>query len=382
MLNANCVLAQDQSQEPILEMQTPEMEEPPLAPAAPVKSFRDQPPALLLSPQDEARLSQLEIKAFGSSYGDNDHAIEDRFDHLEREILGASQLGDPAERLNRLEHRIIGGSGFGGGQPAQSDWVTPIQVMQPPMQMPDAAIAPQQDLMPALAPPRKRPVPAGSTPGPAPNPAAPNRLRIDAQTIANGLVYDTKSSDYLTSIMRLDNGNQSNALRAHFTQFPVVVRLPKETPDGWQKTLEATIARWNQYVPVKIALPSEPSDIDCLWVNKLPDRCLAVARLEINQGAQKVRLFLLRPSFYPKQVSEKQLSQVFAREIGHGLGLWGKSDNAQDLMFQSDKAQTPARGLISNRDINTLKRVLQSPAPQEGPAGLTLDKPMEWATTY
>ena len=51
-------------------------------------------------------------------------------------------------------------------------------------------------------------------------------------------------------------------------------------------------------------------------------------------------------------------------------------------MFQSDKAQAPARGVISNRDINTLKRVLQSPAPQEGPGGLTLDKPMEWATTY
>lgn len=374
VLDANAAKAQDLSQEPVLEMQTPEMEEPPLAPAAPVKSFRDQPPALLLSPQDEARLSQLEIKAFGSSYGDNDHALEDRLDHLEREVLGASQIGDPGERLNRLEHRIIGGSGFGGGQPVQSDWMRPIQTMQQLKQVPDAAIAAQQDVMPAVAPPRRRPVPAGPTPGTA--------IKIDAQTIAGGLVYDTKSSDYLASIMRLDNGNQANVLRAHFTQFPVVVRLPKETPEGWQKTLEATIARWNQYVPVKMALPNEPSDIDCLWVNKLPDRCLAVARLEINQGVQKVRLFLLRPSFYPKQVSERQLAQVFAREIGHGLGLWGKSDSAQDLMFQSDKAQAPARGVISNRDINTLKRVLQSPAPQEGPGGLTLDKPMEWATTY
>ena len=74
--------------------------------------------------------------------------------------------------------------------------------------------------------------------------------------------------------------------------------------------------------------------------------------------------------------------------MGHVLGLLGKSDKLGDMMYQADSpapaTKTGSRpGFksvnISSRDINTLKRVYESPAL---PDGFSLNEPLEWATTY
>jgi hypothetical protein len=216
-------------------------------------------------------------------------------------------------------------------------------------------------------------------------PSVRGGLGLDAGVVASSLSYDSKAGDYLYLIRRFPALGGNQFYLARWRQFPLKIKLPQGSPESWQRALESVVARWDQYVPVKMALASENVDVEVLWVNKLPPRCLGVSRLNIVQGRQKVWIYLLRPSFYPPQIAERQLSTVFAREVGHSLGLWGASDRSQDLMYQvpaKDPTQLPKNASVSNRDINTLKRILEGPVVPEGPGSLTLERPLEWATTY
>ncbi len=521
----------------------------------------------MVSAADEQRVTRLEKQAFGNTYPE--HEVDDRLEHLEKEVLGGKHDGQLAERIARLEQKLLGGTAFGGafggtpvgqaaippsnmvsggygannnltpvnmsgnnyiptsgygaptyGAPAyppapSSGYPAPMAVApdgnnqpqysnnSPPAaagnaplpnqnwpnqnlqaqrpQIPANHLPPGQVAMPpawntqpnfsprayGLAP-APSPVP-GASPGTvsasgsasafrpgAPNganpaksatasgaakPAAASRsqptspagsanaannstnaplkiaqntgsnysppapvassLIIDSAVVANSLNYDGQAGDYLGAIRRLSTGPDGAPVFAHWRQFPVRVRLPLGSPESWQRNLEAVIARWDQYVPVKIALPSEPSNVDVLWVNQLPPKALGVCRLNIVNGQMQVWVYLLRPSFYAADVPERTLAGVFTREMGHALGLFGKSDKNTDLMYAAEngssnvsasasasspnaaagaKKKAPVKFAgIGVRDINTLKRVYEA-APS--PPGLSLSQPLEWATSY
>lgn len=535
----------------------------------------------MVSPADEQRVTRLEKQAFGNTYPE--HEVDDRLEHLEKEVLGGKHDGQLAERIARLEQKLLGGTAFGGafggtpvgqaaippsnmasggygannnltpvnmsgnnyipsssyggssyggssygapgyGAPAyppapSSGYPAPVAVApyannqtQYPSNAPYApagnaplgnqnlpsqnlqaqrpqipanhlppgqvAMPPAWNTQPNFSPrayglaPAPSPVP-GASPGSgsssrpgAPNganpgksatasgakPAAANRsqptspagnansvnnlansplkiaqntgsnysppapvassLIIDSSVVANSLNYDGQAGDYLGAIRRLSTSPDGAPVFAHWRQFPVRVRLPLGSPESWQRNLEAVIARWDQYVPVKIALPSEPSNVDVLWVNQLPPRALGVCRLNIVNGQMQVWVYLLRPSFYAADVPERTLASVFTREMGHALGLFGKSDKNTDLMYAAENGSSNLSVSSSNtsstgassagasstssgtgakkkapvkfagigvRDINTLKRVYEA-APS--PPGLSLSQPLEWATSY
>lgn len=533
----------------------------------------------MVSPADEQRVTRLEKQAFGNTYPE--HEVDDRLEHLEKEVLGGKHDGQLAERIARLEQKLLGGTAFGGafggtpvgqaaippsnianggyaannnltavnmsgnnyipsssyggssyggssyGAPAyppapSSGYPAPVAVAPyannqtqypnnapyapagnaplgnqnlpsqnlqaqrpqipanhlPPGQvaMPPAwntqpnfsprayGLAPAPSPLPGASPvfasgsglasgSASRPgTPNGANPGKSATasgvkPAAANRsqptspagnantannsansplkiaqntgsnysppapvassLIIDSSVVANSLNYDGQAGDYLGAIRRLSTSPNGAPVFAHWRQFPVRVRLPLGSPESWQRNLEAVIARWDQYVPVKIALPSEPSNVDVLWVNQLPPKALGVCRLNIVNGQMQVWVYLLRPSFYAADVPERTLASVFTREMGHALGLFGKSDKNTDLMYASENGSSNLSVSSSNasspsasssgsgsgakkkapvkfagigvRDINTLKRVYEA-APS--PPGLSLSQPLEWATSY
>ncbi len=521
----------------------------------------------MVSAADEQRVTRLEKQAFGNTYPE--HEVDDRLEHLEKEVLGGKHEGQLTDRIARLEQKLLGGTAFGG-----AFGVTPIgQAAIPPSNMANGGYAPNNNLTPvnmsgnnyiptssygtpgygaptygapAYAPvppsgypapmavppyannqtqysnnapyaaagnaplanqnlqaqrpqipashlppgqvamppawntqpnfsprayglaPAPSPVP-GASPGPgsasgsasrpgAPNGANPGKsaaasgaakpivanrsqatspagsaysansplkiaqntgsnysppapvassLIIDSSVVANSLNYDGQAGDYLGAIRRLSTSPNGAPVFARWRQFPVRVRLPLGSPESWQRNLEAVIARWDQYVPVKIALPTEPSNVDVLWVNQLPPKALGVCRLNIVNGQMQVWVYLLRPSFYAADVPERTLASVFTREMGHALGLFGKSDKNTDLMYAAEngssnlsvssanassasasstssgtgvKKKAPVKFAgIGVRDINTLKRVYEA-APS--PPGLSLSQPLEWATSY
>ena len=230
---------------------------------------------------------------------------------------------------------------------------------------------------------------ANSAPGPSPVPGgAPGAgirphpavtLTADATLVANSLIYDSRVGDYLSAIRRFPG--VQGVTYAHWREFPVKIKLPENTPESWQRGLESQVARWNSYIPVKMTLPSENADVEVIWVNQLPAKALGVTRLNIVAGQLKVWIYLLRPSFYPPAIAERTLAPVFTREIGHALGLFGQSERAGDLMSSSAVVGKKEFKLspVGARDINTLKRLYESPSV---PSTLSLDMPMEWATTY
>lgn len=454
-------------------------------PAAQAPSPINDAPMLDASPQDESRVAFLEQKAFGSVY--SEHEVSDRLDHLEKEVFGSAKTGSLADRLGKLEQKLLGGSSMfgantppannnsnsysnnnqnnqapnkvtivqpppqwqvpqnsGGSGQTQSDWEMPAgqsanqqpqqqqqqqrppqqqqyqqpqqQFQQPPQQQQSQQQRPpqqqqyqqqyqqppqqqyQQPQQQYQQPPQQQQQFQYPAPGQIPRqdqyqapsrPAQPQSaqgLSVDSSLVANSLPFDANAGDYLPLIRKF-NGPSGAPVYAYWTKFPFRLRLPAGSPDSWQRALETVIARWGQYVPVKMALPKEEVNAEIVWVNNLPKGLLAVTRYTIKDGQIRCWIYLLRPTYYPAEIPERYLSSIFTREMGHALGLLGKSDRPGDLMYQSEASIKTASGVkpglkisgISARDINTLKRIYQS-APL--PANMTLNEPLEWATNY
>ena len=425
----------------------------------------------LATAQDEERVNNLEQKAFGTNY--HEHEVPDRLDHLEKEVFGSPSKGSIAERLAKLEIKLLGGTGFSaapahanapvqtplaqaplaqtplaqtgpahtssapglqanaappGSFPAAfangssvnnngsngDGWLTqtpsggPVSfnqpggnLNQPPanynqqmspqqmanfnQQMPAFNQSPQQQQQ--MPPQQMQQIPPQQQQQMPPQQMQQQQhssgggLTADATLVANSLFFDPKAGEYLASIRRFPGS--SGQTYAHWKSFPVRLRLPKDSPESWQRALEAVVARWDQYVPVKLALPLEAAPVDVTWVNQLPPKTLAVTRLNINQGEMHVTVYMLRPTVYPAEVPERMLSNIFMHELGHALGLFGHSDRATDLMYPiqlaapvAGKPQTLHFAPVSTRDINTLKRIYES---QQLPPGITLGQPLEWS---
>jgi predicted Zn-dependent protease len=184
-----------------------------------------------------------------------------------------------------------------------------------------------------------------------------------------------KASDYLNQIQRFPFGTL-----AHWTSFPVRVHLPQGSPENWKAALDAAVKKWGQYIPVLTQQPAEPADIEVAWINHLQPRQLGITNLEIFNGHMRVTVYLLRPNYYPPDVHEKVLQSIAMHEIGHALGLFGHSPVQGDIMFAYDGSKGPLKtnyGGISQRDLNTLRKVYESPGLPNGYQG---GQPLGWSS--
>lgn len=242
--------------------------------------------------------------------------------------------------------------------------------------------------MPQANPPYGAPPAVKVTPPTAKMPQAmapvgtnPNITQTDYFAVVKGIPYDEKAGDYMSAIWR-----PPGIASARFSRFPLKVRLPQSSPESWRKYLDETIKKWGSFIPLKVATQTEPADIEITWENHFADnRLLGITRLQILQGHQQVRVYLLRPTFYPPDVPERILKNVSMHEVGHAVGLFGHSDSPPDVMFASElfsgkgKAALAKPGNITQRDINTLKKIYECPPMG---ANVSTAKPMEWTSRY
>jgi len=63
-----------------------------------------------MSPEEE-KVTKLEQIAFGSTYPE--HEVDDRVDHLEKEVFGSKTDAPMSDRLAKLEAKLGGGGAFG-----------------------------------------------------------------------------------------------------------------------------------------------------------------------------------------------------------------------------------------------------------------------------
>jgi predicted Zn-dependent protease len=184
--------------------------------------------------------------------------------------------------------------------------------------------------------------------------------------------YDRKAGDYSQQVIRLGGSF------ARWTSFPIRVHIPMNTQDNWRAAIDGAVKKWSQFIPVMIAPPNEPADIEIGWINHLMPRQLGITNLEIFNGHPRVTIYLLRPSYYPPDITEASLQRVALHQIGHGLGLFGHSNNPADAMFALDtpvKSGLPKTPSVTMRDVNTLRKIYEA---QPLPDGFQSPQPISW----
>jgi len=170
-------------------------------------------------------------------------------------------------------------------------------------------------------------------------------------------------------------------------KLAIVAKELKQNPPGSAKELTKTavtkwvnaaleaIKEWNVYLPLEVVEDSNIADI-LIWRSapawkptfdrntgrfELPRARTAETRYQFyrRQSAQGETVLSQRFTIQvnPNKVSDYILPTM-RHELGHALGIWGHSPVETDALYFSQVRNSPP---ISQRDINTLKRIYEQP---------------------
>jgi predicted Zn-dependent protease len=133
---------------------------------------------------------------------------------------------------------------------------------------------------------------------------------------------------------------------------------PSQIQD-WETGVHQAIADWQPYFPLEITdQPNAPIVIEQVRPQRPSNGRARSAQATPNaycEGDRLTHRFAIQIS--PSQTS-RYIQAATRHELGHALGLWGHSNNPQDVMYNAQVSNPPP---ISERDVNTLKRVYEQP---------------------
>jgi predicted Zn-dependent protease len=164
-----------------------------------------------------------------------------------------------------------------------------------------------------------------------------------------------------------------------WTQFPVTIAIdlagsksPREA--AWLGAVRGAIAAWNPYLPIVETTDTATADITIRRASvpiqrgpdgKLQRIRLAETRFTFRTDADRRLRHRMTIVLSPNQ-ADAALQSGATHELGHALGLWGHSDRQTDVMYWSQVSQPVG---ISDRDLQTLKRVYAQPTRLGGLVG-------------
>lgn len=163
-----------------------------------------------------------------------------------------------------------------------------------------------------------------------------------------------------------------------WSDFPITVGfdLVGENPaqaQAWLAAVRQGLQDWQVYVPLIETADLENADI--VVVRSRPPRQITIdrtaGRLNIpaaQHGQARYQVYLT-PTDPPRLAhrftvyisphqGQRQTIGTARHEFGHALGIWGHSPNREDVLYETQVSNPPP---ISQRDLNTLKRVYQQP---------------------
>ncbi|MDJ0533558.1 MAG: peptidase [Xenococcaceae cyanobacterium MO_207.B15] len=167
-----------------------------------------------------------------------------------------------------------------------------------------------------------------------------------------------------------------------WSDFPISVYvetppLPDDSASNlrfqqWFKAVQNAIAEWNVYLSLQQIDAPETADIVIMrsQVNReiqlnpetglydIPRAITAQTNYKFYLDQATNTLFHKMTINISPDLSQTATLAAARHEIGHALGIWGHSDQETDALYFSQVRDTP---LISERDINTLKKIYQQP---------------------
>lgn len=158
-----------------------------------------------------------------------------------------------------------------------------------------------------------------------------------------------------------------------WSEFPVKVCIDlsaSKQREDWEEAVETAIAQWNRYLPLERVRDRAQANV--VIVRSRPPintiRNPETGRMEFSRARTartryefdlKNRKLIHRMiiEISPDQAKIHTLATA-RHEMGHALGIWGHSPNPEDVLYFSQVRNSPQ---ISDRDVNTLKKIYQQP---------------------
>ncbi|MBW4417986.1 MAG: peptidase [Myxacorys californica WJT36-NPBG1] len=153
-----------------------------------------------------------------------------------------------------------------------------------------------------------------------------------------------------------------------WSEFPIKVYIDARQGGGrsqvWVEAVKNAIAQWSVYLPLTTVAQAQDADITIVR-SAPPIRFPPVARVRsaetrfelYTKGSPGISYHRCSIFIQPSQ-ADVYLLAAARHELGHALGIWGHSRLETDAMYFS-QVRDPLP--ISERDVNTLKRVYEQP---------------------
>ncbi|WP_126147037.1 matrixin family metalloprotease [Synechococcus elongatus] len=133
----------------------------------------------------------------------------------------------------------------------------------------------------------------------------------------------------------------------------------------WQQAVNQAVADWRPYFDLQLVSNPAKADIS-IWRRSPPLRRNADGQLDRARTAETSLVFYREGDrALPRYRIDLGLTQGFAglvstarHELGHAFGLWGHSDQPEDVMYV---AQSSRNIQLTDRDLGTLRHLYQQP---------------------
>lgn len=290
--------------------------------------------------QSELSLSQMSLLALMESRllgGEKpDMNVTDRLQKLELVILGTSRNGTIKERFDYLSKH------------------TPINIK-------GIRITKNGQTIASFKPGYKQP----------PVPRSPHK---DTYSPLN-IIYNSEAGDYFPNVAK----NSSREI-LRWKDFPIYVYVNSSNQVEADLT-KLAVDYWKEKVPIRMTSNYGAANILVDWASR--GNFVTVPIITREGGKKQIKILI--NMLEAKQTEDKDTHLVYLmHQLGHALGIWGHSDNPDDIMYPigqrgikdiniSKKSTYYYQPVvlskkvpkITDRDLNTLFRVYKNPTSIE-----------------